>query len=71
LAITNFVGEWIQEEEDIFELISNGFRDIYTSLLTSLSKAMPSLSQWHDRLNEEEKESVGGQVTVDEIRTTL
>lgn len=32
---------------------------------------MPSLSQWHGRLNEEEKESVGGQVTMDEIKTTL
>ena len=32
---------------------------------------MPPYSQWQAWLNEEEKESIGGQVSVEEIRTTL
>jgi len=32
---------------------------------------MPPYSQWQAWLNEEEKESIGGQVSVEEIRMTL
>lgn len=32
---------------------------------------MLAISQWQGRLNEEEKESIGGQVTVEEIRSAL
>lgn len=71
LAIKNSIGEWIQEEKDIAEFIRNGFRDIYTSSLTTSSIAMPTVSQWQGRLNEKEKESIGGQITMEEIRSTL
>ncbi|KAL0007229.1 hypothetical protein SO802_008731 [Lithocarpus litseifolius] len=61
LAIKNSVGEWIQEEKEIADLIRKGFGVIYTSLLTASSRVMPAISQWQGRLNEEEKESIGGQ----------
>ena len=32
---------------------------------------MPAVSQWQGRLNEEEKESIGGQITVEETRSAL
>ena len=60
LAIKNSVGEWIQEEKAIANFIRKGFGDIYTSSLTTLARAMPAISQWQGRLNEKEKESIGG-----------
>ena len=32
---------------------------------------MPAVSQWQGWLNEEEKESIGGQITVEETRSAL
>ena len=71
LAIKNSVGEWIQEEKEIENFIRKGFGDIYTSSLTASVRAMPAISQWQGRLNEEEKESIGGQVTIEEIKSAF
>ncbi|KAL0004773.1 hypothetical protein SO802_012334 [Lithocarpus litseifolius] len=71
LAIKNHVGEWIHEESAVKEMFMSGFNSIYTSSFTSGSRAAPNVSQWQARLSEEEKESIGGIASEEEIKSIL
>ena len=71
LAIKDSVGEWIFEERAIKEHIRNGFEGIYTSSFSCVTRAAPSLSRWQVSLSEEEKHSIGGVASEDEIKVAL
>ena len=71
LAIKNSVGDWIHEENEIKEFIRAGFMDTFTSSFTSVPRLASVPSQWQAMLLDEEKISISGAVTEDEIKATL
>jgi len=71
LAIKDSVGEWIFEERDVKEYIRNGFEGIYTSSFFYVTRAAPSTSRWQVSLVKEEKQSIGGVASEDEIKAAL
>ena len=71
MAIKDSVGEWIFEEMAIKEHIRNGFEGIYTSSLSCVTRAAPSISRWQVSLSEEEKQSIGRAALEDEIKAAL
>ena len=71
LAIKNAVGEWIQQEKAVKEFVKNGYSDIYTTSLSSVSALPPTISSWQSRLSEEEKCSISGEVSEEEIKAAL
>ena len=58
LAIKDAVGEWIYEEAEVKAFIRNGFNDIYTTSLSSVSRSKPYSTQWQSSLTEEDKASI-------------
>ena len=71
LAIKNAVGDWIQQEEAVKEFVKNGYSDIYTTSLSSVSALPPTISSWQSRLSEEEKCSISVEVSEEEIKAAL
>lgn len=71
LAIKNVVGEWIYEDSGVKEHIRAGFRDIFTSSFISALRVVPASSQWQAKLTDEEKVSISGVATEDEIKAAL
>lgn len=71
LAIKDNVGEWLFEENDIKGFIRAGFGDLYTTSLVSGMRDSPLSTQWQPKLTEEEKVSISGVVTVEEIKHAL
>ena len=65
------MGEWVHEESAIKEVVRNGFNAIYTTSFVTGSRYAPSLLQWQARLSDEEKESVGGMASEEEIKSAL
>lgn len=65
------MGEWLYEENEVKEFIRDGFNYIYTTSLPSASRSCPSISQWQARLSDEEKSSISGGVTEEEIKVAL
>ena len=70
-AIKNAMGDWIFEEHEVKEFIRDGFEDIYSTSHVSATQANPLCSQWQVRLTEEEKNSISGGATEDEIKLAL
>lgn len=71
LAIKDSMGDWIHEESAIKEIVRNGFNGIYTTSFGSVSRAAPFTTQWQARLSDEEKESVSGIASDEEIKAAL
>ena len=71
LAIKDPLGEWIHEESAIKEVVRSGFNAIYTTSFVAGSRDAPGLSQWQARLTNEEKESIGGVASEEEIKSAL
>ncbi|KAL0007752.1 hypothetical protein SO802_009254 [Lithocarpus litseifolius] len=71
LAIKDNVGEWIFEENDIKGFIRAGFGELYTTSPVSALRGSPLSTQWQPRLTDEEKISISGEVTVEEIKQAL
>ena len=71
LAIKNSVGDWIHEENEIKEFIRAGFMDTFTSSFTSVPRLASVPSQWQAMLLDEEKISISGAVSEDEIKAAL
>ena len=65
------MGEWLHEENEVKEFIREGFSIIYTTSLFSASQLNPSILSWQAKLSEEEKESISGEVTEEEIKASL
>ena len=55
----------------IKEHIRNGFEGIYTSYFLCVTRVAPSISQWQVSLSKEEKQSIGGAASEDEIKAAL
>ena len=71
MAMKNYVGEWMNEERDIQEFIRNGFNKIYMTSLSSASRATPNCSQWQPRLSKEERDSISGNASEEEVKAAL
>ena len=71
MAIKNAVGEWCYEENAIKGIIRSGFIGVYTSSLSSVSRSTPSFLPWQISLDEEESQSIGGAVSLEEIKAAL
>ena len=71
LAIKYLVGEWIYQEEDVKEFVKNGYSDIYTTSFSSVPALPPRISSWQARLSEEEKGSISGEGSEEEIKAAL
>ena len=71
LAIKNAVGDWIQQEEAVKDFVKNGYSEIYTTSLSSVSALPPTISSWQSRLSEEEKCSISEEVSEEEIKAML
>ncbi|XP_023901204.1 uncharacterized protein LOC112013045 [Quercus suber] len=71
LAIKDAMGEWVQEDSAVKEIIRSGFNSIYTSSFVSSSWAVPNISQWQASLTNEERESIGGTASEEEIKSAL
>ena len=71
LAIKDSVGEWLYEENAIKDFIRSGFNEVYTSSLYSASWSAPIVTHWQGRLSDEEKEKIGGDASVEEIKFAL
>ncbi|KAL0011105.1 hypothetical protein SO802_006213 [Lithocarpus litseifolius] len=71
VAIKDATGEWLSEEDEVKEFIRNGFNEVYTTSLLSANKAAPERSQWQASLTEEEKTSISGVATEDEVKAAL
>ena len=63
------MGEWVHEESAIKEVVRSGFNAIYTTSFVVGSQGDPVLSQWQARLTSEEKESIGGAASEEEIKS--
>ena len=71
LVIKDLVDECIFEERAIKKHIRNGFEGIYTSYFLCVTRVAPSISQWQVSLSKEEKQSIGGAASEDEIKAAL
>ena len=71
LAIKTAVSDWIQQEEVVKDFVKNGYSEIYTTSLSSVSTLPPTISSWQSRLSEEEKCSISGEVSEEEIKAAL
>ena len=71
LSIKDPMGEWVHEESAIKEVVRSGFNAIYTTSFVVGSRGDPVLSQWQARLTSEEKESIGGAASEEEIKSAL
>ena len=71
LAIKNAVGEWISEDNGVKEHIRDGFRDVFTSSFLSVPRVTPLAFRWQAKLSDEERTSISGIATEDEIRAAL
>ena len=71
LAIKNAVGEWIYENNGVKEHIRDGFRDVFTSSFLSVPRVTPLAFRWQAKLSDEERTSISGIATEDEIRAAL
>ena len=68
MAIKDAMGEWIYEEAEVKAFIRNGFNDIYTTSLFSVSRSEAYSTQWQASLTEEEKASISGGVSDAEVK---
>ena len=71
LSIKDSMGEWIYQEEDVKDFVKNGYNDIYTTFFYSVPALPPRISPWQARLSEEEKDSISGEVSEEEIKVAL
>ena len=71
LAIKDAMGEWVHEESAVKEIVRSRFNSIYTSSFVSSSWAAPDISQWQASLTNEERESIGGIASEEEIKTAF
>ena len=71
LAIKDSTGEWVHEVNGIKDFIRRGFEGVYTSSLLSSSRCNPLPSQWQVKLFEEEKMSISGVASEEEIKSAL
>ena len=71
VAMKNAIREWMNEESQIKEFIRRGFEEVYTTSLSTASRAPCICSQWQPRLSEEKKVSISNGVTEEEVKTAL
>ena len=63
--------EWLHDKVDIKEFIRKGFDGIYTSFLLSSSRVPPDCTQWQVRLSKEDKASISGEASGEEIKSAF
>ena len=71
LAIKDSVGEWLYEGEAIRNVIWSGFNEVYSSSLSSASWSIPFNTLWQGKLADEEKVSISGAASVEEVKNAL
>ena len=71
VAIKDSVGEWLYEVEAIKNVIWSGFNEVYSSSLSSDSWSIPFITRWQGQLSDEERESISGGASVEEIKNAL
>ena len=71
LSIKDSTREWIGEENAIKDFFMKGFKAIYTTSLSSARFPKATDSHWQPRLTKEEKDSISGDVTEEEIKAAL
>ena len=71
MAIKDSTGEWVHEVNGIKDFIRRGFEGVYTSSLLSSSRCNPLPSQWQVKFFEEEKMSISGVTSEEEIKSAL
>ena len=71
LAIKNPVGEWLYEEDAIKNVIWSGFNEVYSSSLSSASWSIPFTTTWQGIFSDEERVSISGVASVEEIKNAL
>ena len=64
-------GEWITEEREVMEHFRSGFVSLYTTSLEETSRVPRQDMLKHVHLFEEAKDSIGGMVTLEEIKDAL
>ena len=69
-AIKNRVGEWLVEE-NIANYIQRRFEDIYSTSQTFSSRLISPSSQWQEVLPNEVRDSLGYEVSVEELKAAL
>ena len=65
------MGEWVHEESVVKEIVRSRFNSTYTSSFVSSSWVAPNISQWQASLTNEERESIGGIASEEEIKVAL
>ena len=71
LPIKDSTREWVHEVNGIKDFIRRGFEGVYTLSLLSSSRCNPLPSQWQVKLFEEEKMSINGVASEEEIKSAL
>ena len=69
-AIKNRVGEWLVEE-NIANYIQRRFEDIYSTSQTFSSRLISPSSQWQEVLPNDVRDSLGYEVSVEELKAAL
>ncbi|XP_030923527.1 uncharacterized protein LOC115950472 [Quercus lobata] len=70
-AIKNSVGDWLLDEREVMEYIKKSFMELYTTSQSQVSWDVSSQTRWQLGLFEEEKISLDGEVTDEEIKAAL
>ena len=70
-AIKNSVDDWLLDEREVMEHIRKSFMELYTTSQSQVSWDVSSQTRWQLRLFEEEKRSLDGEVTDEEIKAAL
>ncbi|KAL0010145.1 hypothetical protein SO802_005253 [Lithocarpus litseifolius] len=65
------MGDWLYEEAEVKDFIREGFNKIYTTSMASASRSIPSSLPWQAKLLDEERESISGDMTEEDIKAAL
>ncbi|KAL0016452.1 hypothetical protein SO802_003521 [Lithocarpus litseifolius] len=70
-AIKNSVGEWLLDEREVMKHIRKSFMELYSTSHRQASWVFLSQTRWQLGLTKEEKSSLDGDVTDEEIKAAL
>lgn len=70
-AIMSNSGEWLHGEREVKEVIWNGFLELFTTSHSSSTLNSLASSSWQAQLMNEEHDSIGREVSIDEIKAGL
>ena len=62
-AIMSTTGEWVHDENEVKEVIRNGFAKLYSTSLCSAPRLIQSDNTWHACITDEDWDSLDAEVT--------